>query len=115
MLIREHADAGAGAAGDASGMVTTGDALFVFDDDLTIRLWNRAAEELTGVPAGEAVGRPCWDVLGGLDEQGGRVCHAGCSHARLAREGWPVKSRRLTIRTGAGPQHVSVSTVALEG
>src|SRR5690348_12142030 len=106
MLIREHADARAGPLDDARSVPTTGDALFVFDGDLTIRFWNRAAEELTGVSAGDAVGRPCWDVLGGVDEHGALVCHAGCSNARLARECWPVKSRELTIRTGAGPRQV---------
>jgi PAS domain S-box-containing protein len=71
----------------------SGDALFAFDPDLTIVSWNLAAEELTGVPADEAVGRRCWDLLGGHDERGDLVCHPGCSTARLAREGWPVPWR----------------------
>jgi PAS domain S-box-containing protein len=35
----------------------SGDALFVFDDERTIVSWNRAAEELTGISAAEAVGK----------------------------------------------------------
>jgi DNA-binding CsgD family transcriptional regulator len=91
----------------------SGDALFAFDADLTIVSWNRAAEELTGVPADEAVGRRCWEVLGGHDEQGNLVCHAGCSTARLAREGWPVPCLGLLIRAGKGRRRVDVSTVAV--
>jgi PAS domain S-box-containing protein len=92
---------------------TTGDALFVFDDELTIRSWNAAAEALTGHAAGDVVGRRCWDVLGGNDETGALVCHAGCSHARLAREGWPVRRHDVVIRTETGRRRVALSTIAL--
>jgi PAS domain S-box-containing protein len=92
----------------------SGDALLVFDADYTTLGWNRAAEELTGIPASEAVGKPCWDVLGAVDERGSLVCHPGCSGARLAGEGWPVRCQRLLIRTAAGTRRsVAVSTVAV--
>jgi PAS domain-containing protein len=68
----------------------SGDALFAFGPDLTVISWNRAAEELTGISAEQALGRQCWEVLGGEDEGGNPVCHQGCSTARLVREGWPV-------------------------
>jgi PAS domain S-box-containing protein len=92
----------------------SGDALFVFDEARTILSWNRAAEELTGIAASEAVGKPCWDVLGGVDECGSLVCHPGCSGARLAGEGWPVKCQRLLVKTANGTRRsVSVSTIAV--
>ena len=97
----------------ATGGFLSGDALFAFDSDLRVVAWNRAAEALTGVPAREAVGRPCWDVLGGSDEHGALVCHAGCSYARLAREGWPVRAHDISIRTANGQRRVTLSTVAL--
>ncbi len=84
----------------------TGDALFLFDEDLTIRSWNAGAEALTGVEADEAVGRPCWDVLGGFDDSGALVCHRGCSHARLARQGWPVRCHQIVIKTRTGRRRV---------
>ncbi len=93
----------------------TGDALFAFDQELRVLSWNKAAEELTGLPAGEAVGRFCWEALGGLDEDGSLVCHTGCSNARLACEGWPVPSRDLQVRTQAGRRRVSLATIALRG
>lgn len=92
----------------------SGDALFVFDDERTVVSWNRAAEELTGIPASEAVGRRCWDVLGATDTNGALVCHPGCSGARLAEEGWPVRCQLLLVKTPGGEtKELSVSTVAI--
>ena len=92
----------------------SGDALFVFDEERTILSWNDAAEELTGIPAAEAVGKRCWDVVGGVDERGSLVCHPGCSGARLAGEGWPVRCQRLLVKTAQGTRRgVWVSTVAV--
>ena len=92
----------------------SGDALFAFDADLTVVSWNRAAEELTGVSADDAVGRHCWEVLGGRDERGNIVCHPGCSTARLAREGWPVRCQGLLIRAREGARRVEMATVAVD-
>jgi PAS domain S-box-containing protein len=92
----------------------SGDALFAFDADLTIVSWNRAAEELTGVSADEAVGRFCWELLGGHDERGNLVCHRGCSNARLARERWPVSCQDLLVKSPEGKRRVEVSTVAVD-
>jgi PAS domain S-box-containing protein len=92
----------------------SGDALFTFDGDLTIVSWNRAAEQLTGISAGEAVGNACWEVLGGSDERGSLVCHAGCSAARLAGQGWPVRCQRLLVKTRNGSRKaVWISTIAV--
>jgi PAS domain S-box-containing protein len=93
----------------------SGDALFVFDDELRILSWNPAAEALTGIPTDEAVGRQCWDVVGGLDERGSLVCHPGCSGARLAAEGWPVHCQQLLVKTASGTRRrVSVSTISAQ-
>ena len=92
----------------------SGDALFAFDADLTVVSWNRAAEELTGVSADDAVGRHCWEVLGGRDARGNIVCHPGCSIARLAREGWPVSCDGLLIKAREGKRPVEVSTIAVD-
>jgi DNA-binding CsgD family transcriptional regulator len=91
----------------------SGDALFAYGADMRILLWNAEAERLTGVPAADAVGRPCWDVLHGVDEKGAVVCHPGCSTARYAREGWSAPCRRLLIRTAEGRRLVWASTVAI--
>lgn len=97
----------------AEEVVRSGDALFAVDSSMHIVAWNAAAERLTGLPAAQTVGRWCWDVLHGVDENGAVVCHPGCSGARLAREGWPVPCRRLSIRTKQGRRLVFVSTIAV--
>ena len=92
----------------------SGDALFVFDEERRILSWNPAAEALTGISATDAVGKRCWDVVGGLDERGSLVCHPGCSGARLAAEGWPVHCQELLVKTTSGNRRrVSVSTIAV--
>jgi PAS domain S-box-containing protein len=92
----------------------SGDAVFAFESDLTIVSWNRAAEELTGISAEQALGRYCWEVLGGQDESGNLVCHRGCSTARLVREGWPVSCQGLVIKARGGERPVDVATVAVD-
>jgi DNA-binding CsgD family transcriptional regulator len=75
--------------------------------------WNAPAEELSGIPARDAVGRSCWEVVRGRDADGNLVCHPGCSVARLAREGWPVRSTDLDVRMPSGVEQVTVSTIVV--
>ena len=97
------------------GAFRSGDALMTFGPDQRVQSWNEAMERFTGVPAAEAVGRRCWEVLGAVDECGDIVCHAGCSQIRLGREGWPIPSRRLLIRTSEGRKLATMSTVVMVG
>ncbi len=85
----------------------------VCDADLRVLSWNKAAEELTGIPAGDAVGWYSWQVLGAEDETGAVACHAGCTRARLLRDGSPVDPLHLSIRARTGRKQVLLSTLAL--
>jgi PAS domain S-box-containing protein len=86
-------------------------ALFVFDEDLRILCWNEGAEHLTGIPAREAVGRSCWEVVAGHNDRGDLVCHQGCSRARLVREGRCVPATELHARTRSGRRRLSFETI----
>lgn len=92
----------------------SGDALFACAADMTIVLWNAEAERLTGIPAADALGRPCWHVLRGIDGRGGVVCHRGCPAARLVHDGWPTPSRRFFVGQPDGRRPVVERTVAVD-
>ena len=92
--------------------VRSGSPLCAFDANLRIVEWNKAAESVTGVSARDAVGRPCWEVLGGRADDGSLVCHKGCSGARLALTGWPLRPQALTIKTAAGRRRIVADTVS---
>lgn len=90
-------------------------ALLVLDEDLRILSWNEGAERLTGIAALDAVGRPCWDVIAGRDDEGGIVCHCGCSRARLLREGYCMPATMLHARTPKGRRRLSLDTITAPG
>ena len=92
----------------------SGDAVMVFDSSLVVVAWNCAAEQLTGLNAQEAVGRYCWEALGGVDQQGHLFCHPGCSIAQACKGGRAVRSTSLSIRTLSGRKVVNLATVSLD-
>jgi DNA-binding CsgD family transcriptional regulator len=94
--------------------IRSGTAVFRTDAYGWVADWNPAAARLTGIPPEDAVGRPCWDVIAGRDDDGALLCHPGCSAARLAREGWPVRSLTANVRTRVGPKRLVVSTIVVD-
>jgi DNA-binding CsgD family transcriptional regulator len=73
--------------------------------------WNRAAERLLGRPAGQALGRRCYDVLGGLDIFGNRYCHENCAVISMSRKGESVKGFELTVNSAAKPDQALNVTI----
>lgn len=63
------------------------DGAFAVDAHRRVTFWNPACEELLGIPAHEAIGRPCMDVLQACDGSGKRFCGTDCSVAQLVRGG----------------------------
>lgn len=90
-------------------------ALMVFDGDLRVLCWNEGAQSLTGIPADEAVGRACWEVIAGRNDEDATVCHAGCSRARIVREGRCLPTEILHARTGRGRRRIALETIAAQG
>jgi DNA-binding CsgD family transcriptional regulator len=86
----------------------------VFDEDLQVLCWNEGAQALTGIPPQEAVGRPCWEVIAGRDDDGGLICHRGCSRARIVREGRCLPAEVLQARTANGCRRISLETIAAQ-
>jgi len=56
----------------------SGDGVMILGPDRTIRTWNRALVGMTGVPADQAIGRHCYEVLDLHNRQGVSVCHTAC-------------------------------------
>jgi len=71
-----------------TGVATTpGEGLFAIDARQRVVQWSDAAAALTGVPAAQALSRPCYEVVGGLDLFGRPVCRADCPAFAAVRAG----------------------------
>ena len=82
----------------------SGEAVFAIDGSDRIILWNKPCEDLVGRPARHVLGKSCYDVLCGRDENGNLYCHQGCPVAYQARErrNDPVRRFELNVETGDG-------------
>jgi DNA-binding CsgD family transcriptional regulator len=82
----------------------SGEAVFAIDGANRIILWNKTCETLTGKTARSAIGKRCYEVMGGRDANGNIYCHRGCPVAFQAREKTedPVHRFGLTIHDGDG-------------
>ena len=90
----------------------SGDALFAMDAQMRVTTWNEAAEQLTGKPAAEVIGRPCWEVIAGLNQDGSAACRPDCAWIRSLRSGRLISSQDLLLDTTRGLRHVVITTVS---
>jgi len=94
----------------------SGEAVFAIDSADRIILWNKKCEELLGRPARAVLGKRCYDVIGGRDENGNVYCYRNCPVAHQARDmpKEPVHQFQLSMETGSGPRRtVDVSLFAI--
>lgn len=97
-------------------VTSTNDIGFVTDRDGVIRSWNEAAEESFGVPAEEAIGRACWELLDGKDAFGNDYCGPHCPLIRMALEDRQVRRCQLFLADAAGDRKpYSVTTLLIRG
>lgn len=87
---------------------STADAAFAVDGAGAIAAWNTAAEKLFGILAEDAIGRPCGEILQGMDECGA-VCSSECSAHRAVKRSHPINNFDLQVRTSTGMQWCNVS------
>lgn len=71
------------------------DGAFAVDAQRRVTFWNPACEELLGVPAREALGRPCHEVMRACDSSGNGFCGPACRVAQLVRGGAAPKPEPL--------------------
>lgn len=65
----------------------SGDGVMILDADRVIQAWNRALTGMTGVPAEEAIGRHCYQVLDLHNRQGVSVCRTACPLVKPPEDG----------------------------
>jgi len=81
----------------------SGDGVMIINPYRIIQTWNRSLAHLTGIPAEEAIGRPCYDVLNLKSPQGVSICHTACplvhppEDGRLYAEGIHHRADGLAI------------------
>ena len=84
------------------------DGVFTVDRDWLVTSFNRAAEEITGIPRHEAIGRPCSEVLRS------DMCGEHCPLARTLRDGKPIIGRAGYFIDADGNRiPISISTAVL--
>jgi PAS domain S-box-containing protein len=84
------------------------DGVFTVDGDWRITSFNRAAEEITGIPREEAIGRFCSDVFRSS------MCESDCALRQTLVSGRPVIGKSCYIIDSSGRRiPISVSTAVL--
>lgn len=84
------------------------DGVFTVDHNWRIMTFNRAAEEITGTPRGEAIGRYCWEVFRS------NMCEGDCALKRTMKEGKSfVSSATYIINNRQERVPIGVSTAPL--
>jgi DNA-binding CsgD family transcriptional regulator len=91
-------------------------AVFAFDANDLVILWNKGCEKLLGRSAYQVLGRHCYDIMGGRDMYGNLYCCPNCPITVQAREHPrdPVRSFELDVSTGdGGTRRVAITTFAI--
>ena len=84
------------------------DGVFTVDSDWRVTSFNRAAEEITGIPREEAIGKRCSEVFRAS------MCEVDCALRGTLETGKPIISRSAFIIDGEGRRiPISVSTAVL--
>ncbi len=101
-------DCGLEAESTAFILESISDGVFTVDGRWRITAFNRAAEEITGIPREEALGRPCWEVFRAS------MCENDCALRSTMANGDPIVNRSAFIIDAKGRRiPISVSTALL--
>jgi len=96
---------------DATGIIldSIADGVFTVDREWLITSFNRAAEEITGIPREEAIGQRCCDVFRAS------ICETNCALRETMKTGRPVVNRAIFIINATGRRiPISISTGLLK-
>ena len=79
-----------------------GDAAFAAGPFGRICYWSPAAEQLLGYSKQQALGKDCWDVLAGIEDDRKKICCRGCRIFEWARRRKQVPAFDLHAATAGG-------------
>ena len=83
--------------------------VFTVNEGWRITSFNRAAEEITGIPRSRAVGQPCKDIFRT------NICERQCALSETMRTGKPIIGKRITMLDAEGRQKpMSINTALLK-
>lgn len=83
--------------------------VFTVDSNWRITSFNRAAEEITGIPRAQVLGQKCSDILRA------DVCETDCALRETIKTGKPIINKAVHIVDSRGEQHaISISTALLK-
>ena len=84
------------------------DGVFTVDLDWKVTSFNRAAEQIVGVPRAEALGRPCCEVFRA------DICEAECALRQTMETGQPVVNKAVyVVKADGSKAPISISTALL--
>jgi PAS domain S-box-containing protein len=89
---------------------STADSAFAVDGQGCVVAWNSAAEQMFGMPAAEAVGKQCGEIIQGSDECG-TVCSGDCTVQQAVRKHHPVRNFDLQVQTAEGRKWCNISVL----
>ncbi len=104
-LRRREAEAQAVLGGIVEGV-------YAVDKSRVIRYLNPQAERLLGVPAHEAIGRFCGDVLKPCTDDGQRPCETRCPILRARTEGNAQATEQLNLNSNGAPRTTIITSAA---
>ncbi len=86
------------------------DGVFTIDEAWRITSFNRAAEQITGVPRAEAIGQRCCDVFRAS------ICESECALKETLDTGEPIVNKAIYILDAKGQRiPISISAAVLKG
>lgn len=78
----------------------TGDGVVAVDSRYRVVFWNASAEQMLGIPAEEAVGQLCYQLLNGRTADNRPVCSCACPIMAMVERGQPVSAFDLQLLNG---------------
>jgi len=94
-------------------VASTSDAAFAVDGQGLVVAWNQAAEALFALPASEAMGRHCGEIVEGADECG-PICSQACTVRQAIEKRHPISNFDLLMNTATGRQWCNTSVLVAE-